>query len=487
MNELKLYFDGTNGKPVSGEIPVSLLVSSGDRKSQIATLPFYYTDGFFDNSACSYNHKLAEMSLGMSMSAFTASVGGDKYIRALFNEIGCDDRSVQTEKFEKTDAVEDSCGYAFGAKKLYSGEYLIAVTIRSHRYGGEWVSNVHVVDEDCPDYATGFKSAADSVYDALCEYISRRRLDKKHLKLWITGFSRGAAVANLLGARLSLEGSISKDDIFVYTFAAPLTVYDRAACFTDNIFNIVSELDLVPRVPLAAWGFVRYGTDLYLPCTTRRGAAEYEKLLEAMRVQFDLIAEQLGVEGIKYEPAAEQEIALDLLFDYLDDLLVSPEKYASGGYQGIIMDYMKSRFTGGEFEPKTFLSFLLDGNDELAEDLCELIDKWDVINALEKVQRIGRLPAKRRQGDKTPASELISMGLGIFLRYAAKLTATKVTHGEQDFYYEQLVNLLVDTYHRGACSALLMQHWPETYLAWLRSADEKTLFRTTSYRRKSVK
>ena len=79
------------------------------------------------------------------------------------------------------------------------------------------------------------------------------------------------------------------------------------------------------------------------------------------------------------------------------------------------------------------------------------------------------------------------MGMNILVRYAAKLTATKVTKGDQDYYYEQLVNMLVDAYHNGCDSAVLMQHWPEVYLAWLRSGDEKTLFRTNSYPKISVK
>lgn len=79
------------------------------------------------------------------------------------------------------------------------------------------------------------------------------------------------AVSNLLGARLSFESGISKDNIFVYTIASPLTVYDRRAGFTDNIFNIVSEMDVVPRLPLRYWGLRRYGTDLWLPAG--RGAA----------------------------------------------------------------------------------------------------------------------------------------------------------------------------------------------------------------------
>ena len=53
----------------------------------------------------------------------------------------------------------DSCGYIIAAKKLPDDTFLIPVVIRSHCYGGEWVSNAHAVEEDTPDHAVGFKAA----------------------------------------------------------------------------------------------------------------------------------------------------------------------------------------------------------------------------------------------------------------------------------------------------------------------------------------
>lgn len=486
MTDLKFYFDGTNGTPFEGEVSVSMLISKLGDADELGFLPFEYSDSFFSGSACSYNHKLALMSMGMTMSAFTRKNEGDKYIRRLLTDIGCDDRTVESEKFGDQLPCDDTCGYIFAAKRLPGDNFLIPVVIRSHRYGGEWVSNVHAVEEDYPDFAAGFKAAADGVYDALLSYIARRGFDRSKLKLWICGFSRGGAVSNLLGARLSFESGISKDNIFVYTFAAPLTVYDRRAGFTDNIFNILSEMDAVPRLPLRYWGLRRYGTDLWLPCRARRGAEEYGRLLEAMRGRFAEIMQSLSVEA-EYTPLDDQEQALDLFFDYADDLLEHPEKYRDDGYQQLIMEYMQSKTSGSMFEMRNFLRFLLSGNEDMADGLCSLIEQWHELSAIERVQRIGSLPAKRKPGDRSPATEIIFMGLGILLRYAAKLTATKVTGGTQDYFYEQLVALLVDAYHNGECSAVMQQHWPEVYLAWLKAAPESELFRTDSYSRISVK
>lgn len=486
MTDLKFYFDGTNGTPVSGEIPVSVMISKEDAPADIGQLRFKYSDSFFLRSACSYNHELAIMSLGLTMSAFTYKKDGDRHTRDALHALGCDDRTIESFRFGDQQSCEDICGYIFGAKKLPDDRFLIPVVIRSHRYGGEWVSNAHAVEDACPDFAVGFKKAADSVYDALMKYIDKRGFDLDRVRIWVCGYSRGGAVTNLLGARLTFESGIGKDNIFAYSFATPLTVYDRAAQFTDNIFNIISEIDVVPRMPLKYWGLTRYGTDMIVPCKARRGAAEYTRLLGQMQTQFRQIMQELGVEA-DYVPLADQELALDLMFDYFDDLLDTPEKYRDDGYQKLAMDYMHSKMSGDVFELRSFLRFLLDGNEEMADELGELIDNWHNSSGREKLQRLGLMISKRKPGDKTPATEIIFSLLGILFRYAAKFAATKVTGGAQDYFYEQLVILIVDTYQRGGESLILQQHWPEVYLAWLKAAPDTDLFRVGSYTRTSIK
>ena len=44
------------------------------------------------------------------------------------------------------------------------------------------------------------------------------------VKIWITGYSRAGAVANLVAARLDEDSSYSQKDVYAYTFSAPNTV-----------------------------------------------------------------------------------------------------------------------------------------------------------------------------------------------------------------------------------------------------------------------
>ena len=266
MTDLRFYFDGTNGTPVNGEVLLDVMISKEEKPKDIGQLKFRYSDSFFLHSACSYDHELAIMSLGLTMSAFTYKADGDKHARAALHAIGCDDRTIESFRFDDQQSCADSCGYIIAAKKLPDDTFLIPVVIRSHCYGGEWVSNAHAVEEAYPDHAVGFKAAADGVYDAVTDYITRRGFDRGRVKLWLCGYSRGGAVTNLLGARFTFESGIGKDNIFAYSFATPVTVFDRACLFTDNIFNIMSEMDIVPRMPLRYWALTRYGADMIVPC-----------------------------------------------------------------------------------------------------------------------------------------------------------------------------------------------------------------------------
>lgn len=106
-------------------------------------------------------------------------------------------------------------------------------------------------------------------------YVKDNKLSDGKLKILITGHSRGAAVANLLGAKIddnSLKNSnfsvsISNKDVFVYTFATPNTtsIKERDDQKYNNIYNIVNPEDFVTKVMPSKWGYGRYGKSYVLP------------------------------------------------------------------------------------------------------------------------------------------------------------------------------------------------------------------------------
>lgn len=271
------------------------------------TWHFDYDDNYFygQEDDFGYDVDLAKASACLEMASFSAHVNSnfnkdldeDNLIRAeniqeLYHTLGFDPETYQFFNYDTAlTSTNDKVAYSMAMKYIQnpdgSTDTLIAVPIRGGGYGNEWASNFHVADDfTSPNLPTknhvGFQKAANGVLSWLKFYVNRHKdLIKGDLKLWIVGYSRAAATANLLGHslnELTVENSRSSSgglggctlhlsDIYVYTFATPAgaTYGSAASAYDPNIYNIVSPVDLVPRVAPGAWGFTRYGTTLTLP------------------------------------------------------------------------------------------------------------------------------------------------------------------------------------------------------------------------------
>ena len=199
------------------------------------------------------------------------------HVRELLQKLGFDLTSYQAVNYDVplTD-TSDKVAYSMAMKYITNEDggtdTLLAVPIRGGGYGGEWASNFHVSDRSgtLSGNHYGFDTAANGVLNGLSNYVANHEI-KGDLKIWAVGFSRGAAVANLLGRKLNnaVLGSIKPNvcDIYVYTFATPAGASRQSSdqFFDPNIYNIISPVDLVPRVAPSAWGYTRYGTTLTLP------------------------------------------------------------------------------------------------------------------------------------------------------------------------------------------------------------------------------
>lgn len=142
---------------------------------------------------------------------------------------------------------------------------VLAVTVRgTNGTLAEWSSNCDIgdlsTDTEDDDWANplnhkGFDIAATRIMRVMESYIAEQKLDTDNLVYWVTGHSRGAAIANIIGANLEDAGKTA----FTYTFAAPnCTLAEDAASYL-SIFNIISKDDFVPCMPMAAWGYTTYG------------------------------------------------------------------------------------------------------------------------------------------------------------------------------------------------------------------------------------
>ena len=484
-------FENIEGKPITSETEISFNYNISET-SKRGTWHLPYADSFLSGSAKEFHQNLAIISLGLTMASSNQKEGdhhtGAAYLQAMLEKMGFDKSSVQVSKsYADTQKQTDTCEYAFAVKKLVnSDDYVVCAVVRSNGYGGEWISNAHVYNGVNANHSAGFKGAADGMYTALQKYLRQINVDKSHIRLWVTGFSRGGAIANLLGARLSEEIGISADKIFVYGFAVPRTVQKNVKVRYENIFNIINQCDLVPRVPLQSWGYERYGIDRFLPCVSRN-SGWYSSVRTDMEKYFNKMM-NLSVPTTIYSLMPAQERALDVLLAYLSDIIPSVYSYRDDGYQNAVMHACKGwQIEGEEISIDYILNEVFGLPAGYAKTLVGLFDDWSKQDKKEKalsvLAAIDLLKDWKDENGTEQAKRVASALIGYFTRLKAYEEADLINGAP----YRELINLISDQIarakeERAFGSALLMQHWPETYLSWMMAGDEDEVYFNSTYK-----
>ena len=122
----------------------------------------------------------------------------------------------------------------------------------------ESLANYAKLATQFPTEHKGFALAALRLKDKIDAYVTAHEVSGAKKVLLLTGHSRGAAIANIVGK--VYEGD-SDWTSFSYGFATPRTTTASNAAEFKTIFNIINSDDLVTELPLKNWGFTRYGTD----------------------------------------------------------------------------------------------------------------------------------------------------------------------------------------------------------------------------------
>lgn len=307
---------------------------SGDALGIVST-PVVLDDSWFAQDPDAYNHDLARACVALCavVNAESAYYGGKTeidFVAEALGELGFTD--IRTDSYAKRSAASDEVAaiftgttdvtaYTFARKQLSDGRNLVFVGIRG-TYGSEWLSNFNLSLKNGaqPDHC-GFDRAEEEIRAGLEAYCAELGIDPGESALLVTGHSRGGAVANLLAAQLDAEaqedgsdqeeGPFPRDAIYAYTFAAPNAT--QAAGAEDetyaNIFNVVNSTDLVPRLPLEAWGWHRYGVTVALPAPGTDGFAEAYGAMQDRRAQIT------GYYDVKSPFADASENPIDLVED----------------------------------------------------------------------------------------------------------------------------------------------------------------------------
>jgi len=260
---------------------------------------FVFDIEYFLASAYEYNPSLATMSLLFQLSSWN-SHDFDCYTYKMLNayhlltELGFEGFAHNYTDFANHGIVgmptKDSIGAVAAHRVINDGDYtLIALAIRGGFYGSEWASNFTIGSSG---HHQGFNQSSYIVALLLWDYISRQGITGD-IKLWLTGYSRAGAVANLLAGginsgRIALppQVTLGSHNFFTYTFATPAGVLRPSSIRFGNIFNIIHPSDPVPMVAPLYWNFERYGIDQEIPTRERVSHLQYRTQKDSMLQHF---------------------------------------------------------------------------------------------------------------------------------------------------------------------------------------------------------
>ena len=305
-----------------------------------ASYDYSYDESWFLKGGTEYQHDLARMSIRMAMAAARTTPVS---IKDLFDQLGFSYSGSSV--VYPTPPTKDSIGYAIGSKRILdeNGQEftLVAVAVRGGGYKDEWASNFTV---GTGYEHQGFSDAGKTVANAVIDYISGLG-GARNVKVWITGYSRAAATANIAAQRLNeLVGKInglSTDGIYAYCFECPQGARTTSNAYKNvyrNIHNIVNDYDVVTKVAPKdnSWNYARYGITYQIP-SAGLFSGEYQMRM-VMQSQYAKIVQRAYKNSISTVDAvakvmlyanqpANQGLVTDQIVSGLAEELGSPEIY----------------------------------------------------------------------------------------------------------------------------------------------------------------
>ncbi|MBQ9037784.1 MAG: hypothetical protein IJ115_10070 [Erysipelotrichaceae bacterium] len=412
IEDLRLMYD-------EGSIPIEVAFDLST-VGQTGYWEFEYNDDWFKQSAENYNHKLARLTFGMAISSFRPNFDPDTqgdpatHVRDFFNQAGFTD--LRMDDYDKNPSLY-TVSTLMAHKHIddeNGGFEVLAIGICGGGYQNEWLSNFTIGDETLH---VGFNSAAGEVFDRVFGYIAQNQLTGRNIKIWFGGFSRAAAISNVLATKLIDSKQFTTKNVYTYTFATPRTTKDPKPGQYPNIYNIVGKMDPVPSVPFADWGYERFGTTFYLP--SQQTDSNYNiKQSTASSVYYDLV-------GTYWWNNVELDTKLRVLLNYM--LKISP---TSAVYKQHLQDH--------------------------------LIDIWGnktVTNIMNELMQVAGNKELINDNNKTEANSLLT-----YIAYSAFGFATKSDIESE--YMNENATIVGNLAH---------EHTPEVYLSWLFSSEKGEL------------
>lgn len=298
---------------------------------------FSYSDDYFTKSAYKYRQDLASASFALALAAFSSKEASslddeDKNFISMMEQCGFTD--IDSNEWFGKAPICDSIGVCAASKGICDNgtDYtLIAIGVRGNFYRREWGGNANLGPDG--EHA-GFALCREQTLKYIRQYIDNYNISGP-IKLWISGYSRAAATANLvtakldLGYELSSKVSLSPNDIYCYCFETPMGALksETGGKVFGNIQNVINQNDLVTYLAFDQWNFGRYGIDRVVPT---KGDADYEELKAAMLEEFNTIpnnGDEYIIDDFKYIGFDISKIGTNKAFVEKGNTLTQKEYY----------------------------------------------------------------------------------------------------------------------------------------------------------------
>jgi hypothetical protein len=258
--------DGADSQPLSNSFTESFNGNANTGKEIKYTLD--YRDLVSADATYPYSSDLSTVATLFAATSYNGQTVGGKNVSSLMAKHGLQD--IQDINLWNKRYSDYHLSEAFISHKTVTlaqglSKEVIVISVRgTNGTLAEWSSNFNVGGSTMSDKPTewidkenelGFEVATNRLLTYINPYLSTYAANKGNTVILVTGHSRGAAIGNIMSAKLTDEGY----NVYGYLLATPNTTTKVGTSSYDHIYNIVNSDDFVPTVPMEAWSFTKYG------------------------------------------------------------------------------------------------------------------------------------------------------------------------------------------------------------------------------------